>query len=188
MREDEGVYSSKHYKLKIFTFILSLLPFFFCGIYLCVVGTIPGIIFPFMTLLGMFFFRFVREVPLGFRILWGSPWVIASTVMMIVLYSKFFDPFRLAWISVLMLFIGTYLLIRFVDYREKNNLSDYSDLINYKKFLLFSGKDKLDGVNYYEALPYIYAFNIKFFVKRKFNTLELPDWFVSETGERGTLF
>ena len=36
VREDDGVYSQKHYTLKVVTFALSIIPFFLSGIYLCV--------------------------------------------------------------------------------------------------------------------------------------------------------
>lgn len=85
------------------------------------------------------------------------------------------------------LFIGSLLLIRFVDYREKNNLNDYSNLINYRRYLLFGRKSELFTFDYYAILPYLYAFNIKVLVKRKFNTVQLPSWYISENGERGNL-
>ena len=77
--------------------------------------------------------------------------------------------------------------MQFVDLREKINLADYSDLTNYRKFLLFSRKADLQTVDYYEALPYLYAFRIKGLVRRKFACDTLPDWFVSPSGERGSL-
>lgn len=103
---------------------------------------------------------------------------------MIVMFNGFFDPLGLGYAAVATLFIGSFLMIRFVDFREKNNLSDYSDLMNYKKFLLFSGRDKLKDIDYYDALPFLYAFGIKPFLKYKFVKGELPEWY---SGERGSL-
>ena len=187
VREDEGVYSSKHYKLKVFTFILALLPFFMCGIYCSIVGKYTSLFFPIMMLLGMFVFRFAREIPFWFRLVWSALWVTPSVAFMIVEFNGILDPWLLGYASVAALFIGSFILIRFVDYREKNNLSDYSDLINYKRFLIFSGREKLKNVDYYEALPYIYAFNIKFLVKRKFLINGLPEWYENLNGKRGRL-
>ena len=186
-REDEGVYSTKHYKLKVFTYILSFLPFTACGIYMCAAGAMQGVILPFMIIIGTFVFRFILEIPFWFRLIWSSAWTITPAVLMIVYFSDAFDPFLLGWVSVATLFIGSFFLIRFVDFREKQNLSDYSDLVNFKKFLLFSGRTRLGSVDYYEVLPYLYAFNIKFLVKRKFMREVLPEWFVSEDGKRGSL-
>lgn len=186
-REDEGVYSSKHYKLKVFTFILSLAPFFLCGLYMCITSSFAAIIFPFMMLLGMFVFRFVRQIPFWFRFIWSFMWVAPAVAFMIATFNEMFDPWGLAYASVGILFIGSFILIQFVDYREKNNLADYSDLVNFRKFLLFSGREKLNGIDYYEVLPYLYAFNIKPFVKHKFNKDRLPEWFVSTDGKGGSL-
>ena len=187
VREDEGVYSSKHYKLKVFSFILSVMPFFINGAYLCATGSFVGVIMPFVMFVGMFVFRFLRELPIVFRTVWSAFWVIPMLALMIVFFNDTFDPLFLGWASVVMLLFGGFVLIRFVDYREKNNLTDYSDLINYKKYLLYTNKKILKDVDYYEVLPYLYTFNIKVLVKRKFNTDTLPDWYVSDNGKRGKL-
>ncbi len=187
VREDEGVYSSKHYKLKVVTFILSFAPFALCGIYMCITGSFTGIIPPFMMMLGMFVFRFMREIPFWFRFIWSMGWMGAATALTVVFFNSIFDPWYIAYASIAILVLGTYVLIQFIDHREKNNLADYSDLVNYRKFLLFSGKEKLSGVDYYQALPYLYAFNIKPLIKRKFSTDRLPDWYISEHGKRGAL-
>ena len=58
VREDEGVYSPKHYALKLITFALSVLPFFLAGIYVSCVspedgGAVMGFVPPLMMKLGM---------------------------------------------------------------------------------------------------------------------------------------
>ena len=191
VREDEGVYSPKHYTLKVITFALSVIPFFLAGIYLSCMywngGNMGGLIAPLLMMLGMYVFRFMLEIPFLFRLIWSSAWVFAGVGTLGASYATIPDPFGIYYASVAILFAGTFLLIRFVDYREKNNLADYSDLINYRKYFLFSNKAELFSVDYYAALPFIYAFNIKFLVKRKFNTQALPDWYLTENGERGSL-
>lgn len=192
VREDEGVYSPKHYALKIITFVLSILPFFLAGIYVSCVspedgGTAIGFVTPLMMMLGMYVFRFMLEIPFSFRFVWGMAWVLGGIGMLAVCYETLSDPFFIFYASVAILFLGSIILIRFVDYREKNNLADYSDLINYRRHLLFSKKRDLLKEDYYAVLPFLYAFNIKFLVKRKFNTAELPDWYESENGEWGAL-
>lgn len=187
VREDEGVFSTKHYRLKVVTLILSFAPFALCGVYMCITGSFTGIIPPFMMMLGMFVFRFMREIPFWFRLIWSMGWMGAATALTIVFFNSIFDPWYIAYASLAILVAGSYVLIQFIDHREKNNLSDYSDLVNFRKFLLFSGKEKLSGVDYYQALPYLYAFNIKRLVKRKFATDRLPDWYISEHGKRGAL-
>ncbi len=186
-REDEGVYSAKHYKLKVLTFVLSFTPIVICSVYHCITGAFTMIIPPFTILIGMFVLRFIKNAPFFFRLLWSSIWIGAGLALTIVSFHGMFDPLLLGYASTVILFLGSFVLVRFVDHREKNNLSDYSDLVNFRRFLLFSGKDKLSAVNYYEVLPYLYAFNIKPLVKRKFATDILPDWFISEDGKRGSL-
>ena len=187
VREDEGVYSAKHYRLKVASFIISFAPFVICGIYMCITGSVAGIIPPFMMMLGLFVFRFVREIPFAFRFIWSMMWVAGAAGVMIAFFNSIFDPWCMAYVSTAFLFVGSYILVQFIDHREKNNLADYSDLVNFRKFLLFSGRDKLQGVDYYQVLPYLYAFNIKPFVKGKFNTQRLPDWYVCTDGKRGSL-
>lgn len=191
VREDEGVYSPKHYTLKIITFALSVIPFFLAGIYVAASyqdgGNVVGIIPPLMMFLGMYVFRFMLDIPFLFRLVWSSAWVLGGVGVLGGCYETMSDPLCIYWASVVILFLGTFLLVRFVDYREKNNLADYSDLINYRKYLLFTSKARLLEEDYYAALPFLYAFNIKFLVKRKFNTAKLPEWYESESGERGAL-
>lgn len=192
VREDEGVYSAKHYTLKVITFALSILPFALAGIYLCFAPQdnglgIEGLICPFMMFLGMFAFRFIHEMPFAFRLVWSAGWVFPSVGLLIAAYLMVDDPLGICYAAIAILFIGSFLLIRFVDYREKNNLADYSNLVNYRKYFLLSKKKDLLKEDYYAALPFLYAFNIKFLVKRKFNTAELPDWYLTEDGKRGWL-
>ncbi|MDE6868508.1 MAG: DUF2207 domain-containing protein [Clostridia bacterium] len=186
-REDEGVYSTAHYKLKVITFILSFAPFVLCGVYQCITSSFVGLIPIFMMMLGMFVFRFMRQIPFWFRFIWSAMWVVPAAALTLVSFNNIFDPWGLAYASIAFLIIGSYILVQFVDLREKINLADYSDLTNYRKFLLFSRKVDLQTIDYYEALPYLYAFRIKGLVRRKFDCDTLPDWFVSPSGERGSL-
>jgi len=184
-REDEGVYSATHYRLKVVTFVLSVLPFFFAGFFS---GNLyDGAAAPFIMCFGMFVFRFLLGIPLRYRLFCSSLCIIAGASYLIEIYSKTYDPALLGITAVAVMFIGTFILVRFVDYREKNNLSDYSDLVNYRKYLIFSGRKSLSDCDYYAALPYIYAFGIKWLVKRKFDRRLLPEWFLSQSGKRGGL-
>lgn len=186
-REDEGIYSAKHYTLKVITFILSLLPIFLCAVYLCFLGNYAVLLVSFFMLIGMFVFRFVTEIPFLFRLVWSFIWVSPAIALSITMFGEVRDPLGLAYAAVAAVFIGGFLLIRFVDYRERNNLSDYSDLINYKKFLLYARRKELEATDYYAALPYIYAFGIKPLVKRKFAKSGLPLWYSAENGKGGGL-
>ncbi len=174
VREDEGVYSKKHYTLKIITLILSLLPFAFCAIWLGIdTGMYTGLILVGTAVIGLFVFMFVRDMPIIFKLIWCGMWLGISVGSMIAFYETAYDPCGIIYAAVAILFGGSLGLIKFVDFREKNNLSDYSDLINYRKFLLRSPASELNKLDYSEALPFLYAFRIKTLVKRKF-IRELP--------------
>lgn len=66
-REDEGVYSAKHYKLKVLTFVLSFTPIVICSVYHCITGAFTMIIPPFTILIGMFVLRFIKNAPFFFQ-------------------------------------------------------------------------------------------------------------------------
>ena len=188
VREDEGVYSSAHYALKVITTVLSVVPFVLASVYLCIaLESGVGAVFPFIMCMGLFFLRFVRDIPLFPRAAVGLSFGGGGVCLLIWWYTQISDPFYIGYTAVAILFIGSLFLIRFVDYREKNNLAEYSDLVNFRKYLLFASKSKLFGLDYYSVLPLLYAFNVKSLVKRKFNTQQLPEWYVSENGQRGKL-
>ena len=159
VREDEGVYSAKHYTLKIVT----------------------------IACIGLAVLMFVKEMPIVFKTIWCGGWLAGSTVAMCAGISWTHDPLGLSVTAIALLYVGPLFLVRFVDYREKNNLSDYSDLVNYRRFLLFEPAAELRSLDYYAALPLLYAFRIKRLVAHKFGEQPLPDWYVNETGKKGVL-
>ncbi len=180
VREDEGVYSSTHYTLKIVTFVLSLLPLLLSAILLgLLVDNYTTIILFFTALIGLIVLMFVKGMPILFKAVWCGMWLGVSVGVSLAMWigSGVNDYFGVIYVALIMLFAGPLVLIRFVDYREKNNLSDYSDLINYRKFLFRSGADELSGDDYYAALPFLYAFNIKWIVGRRFKHLPSPEWY-----------
>lgn len=179
VREDEGVYSSVHYALKVLTTVLSLIPLFFAALWFTLDGIGAAIIFPLMAMLGFFVLRFMREIPLPFRIVWCSMWLGAPIGALIAMTKDGFDPLGISYAASAMLFVGSFVLIQFVDYREKNNLSDYSDLINYRKFLWHA---TVGDVDYYSALPFLYAFGIKAIVAKKLRPAALPAWYKGAEG------
>ena len=184
VREDEGVYSSKHYTLKIVTTVLSLAPFFLSAVWLTVDGYGVMMLMPFLALLGFCVLRFMHEIPLPFRLVWCSLWLGAPIGIMAAFAGEAYDPMGITIAADIMMFLGSFGLIQFVDYREKNNLSDYSDLINYRKFLW---RARAGDVDYYAALPFLYAFKIKPFTASRLRPAALPDWYISPNGERGGL-
>ncbi len=175
-REDEGVYSEKHYRLKVAAIFLSVCPFVLMNIWLSVCSSSAHIITTIMGALGFFVLRFMSDIPLWFRILWCSMWLGAPIALLVVDGGKSFDPLYATYAACAIMLIGSFVLIRFCDYRAKNNLAEYSDLVNYRKFLLFAKRSELENVDYYAALPFIYAYHVSFFVKRRFGKRKPPRW------------
>lgn len=175
-REDVGVYNEKHYRLKVAAVFLSVAPFVLISIWLTVYHSPAHIIMTLMGAMGFFVLRFMTELPLPFRLLWCSMWLGVPIIFLAVEGGKSFDPLYASYAACAIMLIGPFVLIRFCDYRVKNNLSEYSDLINYRKYLLFSRKSELINADYYAALPLIYAFHISFLVKRKFGERNRPKW------------
>ena len=188
VREDEGVYSAKHYSLKIFSIIISIIPFALTEIWIGTdTGVYMGIIFIFTAIIGLMVLMFVNEMPILFKLIWCGMWLGVSIGATIAYASASYDPFGAADVSAILLLLGPLFIIRFIDYREKNNLDDYSDLINYRKFLLHAPTDELNTADYIKALPFIYAFGIKPFVKRRFTNRICPDWYSGDKELKGAL-
>ena len=188
VREDDGVYSAAHYSLKIFTIALCIVTALlaqmasgFNG------GEFMGIVGVGTALIGLFVLMFVKDMPIVFKAIWCGGWLAGSTAFMFAGFTWASDPFGLVLTSVVLLYLGPLFIIRFVDYREKNNLDDYSDLVNYRKFLLFAPAAELRSLDYYKILPLLYAFRIKTIVKHKIGEVPPPDWYENESGAKGGL-
>lgn len=189
-REDEGVYSSLHYTLKVVTFVLSLLPLLLSSI---LFGALTGeymlIMMFFMAVIGLIVLIFVRGMPIIFKAIWCGMWLGASVggSLGIWIGSGVNDYLGVIYVAAAILFVGPIVLIRFVDYREKINLDEYSDLTNYKKYLLKAAADELGGDDYYAALPFLHTFNIKWIVGRRFKELPPPKWYDGDCQSRWLL-
>lgn len=190
VREDEGVYSSTHYTLKLITFALSVLPFLLSAVLFgLLTGMYVMLITFFMAMIGLIVLIFVKDMPIIFKAVWCGMWLGVSIGWSIAMYIGLGvnDVMGVIYVAVTLLFVGPIVLIRFVDYREKNNLSDYSDLINYRKFLLKAYADELSGDEYYAALPFLHTFNIKWIVGRRFKGLPPPKWYTDDPDGKGWL-
>lgn len=188
-REDEGVYSSTHYTLKVLTFILSILPLLLSAILFgALTGNYMLIMMFFMAVIGLIVLIFVRGMPIIFKAVWCGMWLGASVggSLGIWIGSGVNDYLGVIYVAAAILFVGPIVLIRFVDYRENINLSDYSDLTNYKKYLLKASADEL-GDEYYDALPFLHTFNIKWIVGRRYKGLPPPKWYSDDPDREGWL-
>lgn len=189
-REDEGVYTARHYRLKLLTLALSIIPFILADLWLSIfTGVYVNLILIGTAIIGLFVFMFVRDMPILFKLIWCGMWLGVSIGAVIAFYTgdNIYNPLGIQYAAVGIFFLGSLFLIRFVDYREKNNLAEYSDLINYRKYLLFSPRAELDKLDYYEVLPYLYAFGIKALVKHKFEKRRPPKWYSGDAECKGAL-
>lgn len=192
VREDEGVYTAKHYTLKLVGLLLSVIPFFLCAVWAAIyTGNAIMVVLVGFALIGLFVLKFVKSMPIPFKIIWCGLWLGASVGG---IYSMFaggvavFDPLGTIYVAVPLIFVGGFVLIRFLDFRSKNNLDDYSDIVNYRRFLLFAPKSETEKLDYFAALPFLYAFNIKWLTARKFaRRNRLPDWYSADGSGKGAL-
>ena len=183
------MYSAKHYTLKIVTISLCIFAALLAQVYKVIAApeNFIGIVGVGFACIGLAVLMFVKEMPIVFKTIWCGGWLAGSTVAMCAGISWTHDPLGLSVTAIALLYVGPLFLVRFVDYREKNNLSDYSDLVNYRRFLLFAPAAELRSLDYYKVLPMLYAFRIKRLVAHKFGEQPLPDWYVNETGKKGVL-
>lgn len=188
VREDEGVYTAKHYRLKVLTLALSVIPLAIAAVW---IGVNSGVFMTFAlvgtAIIGMSVLMFVRGMPILFKAVWCGMWLGCSIGGIIAFSHMAYDPYGTVYAAVVIFFVGPLVLRRFADYREKINLAEYSALINYRKYLLRAHDYELCKQDYYAALPFLYAFGIKPFVKRKFGEQPPPKWYKSDGGERSAL-
>ncbi|MCM1368501.1 MAG: DUF2207 domain-containing protein [Roseburia sp.] len=187
-REDEGVYTAKHYMLKVIALALSVVSFAASAIWIGIdTGNFVTLVLVGFALVGMSVLMFVKGMPILFKTLWCGIWLGCSIGPFIAFAQVAYDPYGTTYVSVALFFIGPLFLRRFADYREKINLADYSMIVNYRRFLLRTGGDELGKYDYYAALPFIYAFGIKFAVKRKFGERRPPEWYKPDPEIRSAL-
>ena len=188
VREDDGVYSAKHYTLKIISIIISVAPFALTTVWTGIdTGNFMGIMLFFMALIGLSVLKFAQDMPILFKLLWCGMWLGCSIGGFLSFAFQAYDPCGIAIIAAVLTLIGPMFIIRFIDYRERANLDDYSDLVNYRKFLLYAQRSELNKQDYYKALPFIYAFNLKPFVKHRFERRACPDWYKNDIEGKGAL-
>lgn len=179
VKEYEGVYTALHFRLKITALVLSVLPLLLSVIWAGYEsGNYIGLLMIGTGIIGMFVLMFAHDMPILFKIIWCGMWLGASIGSLVATFMSLeYDPLCMGYNAVGVFFLGPLFFIRFIDYRAKNNLSDYSDLVNFRKFLLFAPKAEVDKLGYYETLPLLYAFNIKALVRGKFTDRDsVPEW------------
>lgn len=185
--ENEGVFGAGHFILKIVTQILCFVPYFLAvawGAY----STDGGAMYiglSIFSVIGVLALKYFTMVPAVIRYPFFAVWGGAPYVALMTQYFREVnDPWYFGVAALLFYSLGTFIFILFADYREKENLKEYSDLYNFKKYLLFTPKKAVAREEYYEILPMLYAMNL-FVLKGKFRSGQLPEWYKGET--RGKL-
>ncbi len=185
--ENEGVFGAGHFILKIVTQILCFVPYFMAVAWATYdTGEALFIALSIFSVIGVLALKYVIVIPPAIRYpffsLWGGlPYIaIVTTYFQQVAY----DPWYFGLAALIFYALGTFIFILFADYREKENLKEYSDLFNFRNYLFFCNKKAVDPERYYELLPFLYTINCAQLLKPKFRSGQLPEWY---RGERGAL-
>lgn len=186
--ENEGVFGAGHFILKIVTQILCFVPYFlaiaWASYYTGDIALYVGV--SIFSVIGVLMLKYMYAIPAAFRIPFFSLWGGAPYVMLIVTYLKdVYDPWYFGVSALAFYALGTFFFLLFADYREKENLKEYSTLYNFRQYLLFVNKKAVDRERYYEILPMLYTINFAFLLKGKFRAEKMPPWYHGNKG--GTL-
>ena len=178
--ENEGVFGVGHFILKIVTQILCFVPYFLAVAW-GAVSTENGAIYiaiSIFSVIGVLALKYFTAVPPQIRIPFFSLWGGVPYIATIMLYFQdVHDPWYFGVSALAFYALGTFFFLLFADYREKENLEEYSILYNFRNYLLFVHKKAVERENYYEILPMLYAMNLAFLLKRKFRSEQLPHWY-----------
>ncbi|MDE7395925.1 MAG: hypothetical protein K2M95_07395, partial [Clostridiales bacterium] len=186
VREDEGVYGKAHYMLKLTVQILALVPVVLCVIWACIydsanAGMAMMLIFIFIGVLAM---RYLKVVPAGFRYPFFAVWGGVPTGMFAAGYAKStYDPLHIGIAAGVFIVLCTFVLIQFIDVREKNNLEEYSDIVCVKRYLRSVSKHHLKRDDFAAFLPIIYTLPSLRLYKGKFRFCNVPEWFEGDRRE-----
>ncbi len=181
--ENEGVFGAGHFILKIITQILCFVPYFLAVAWASYSTDDSGLYigFSIFSVIGVLALKYVLDIPRVIRIPFFSIWGGLPYVGIVLQYlSTVNDPWCFGLAALLFYALGTFFFILFADYREKENLEEYSLLFNYRKFLFTVRKKAVAKEDYYKILPFLYTINLGFLLKPKFRSEQLPDWYSGE--------
>ena len=183
--ENEGVFGAGHFLLKLVTQILCFVPYFLAISWAAYstgeIALYVGV--SIFSVIGVIALKYFFAIPAGIRIPFFSIWGgLPYVALMTTYFMNVRDPWYFGVSALLFYSIGTFFFLLFADYREKENLKEYSMLYNFKKYLLFINKKAVERERYYEILPMLYAMNLAFLLKGKFRSEQLPEWFKGEKG------
>ena len=179
--ENEGVFGAGHFTLKIVTQALCIIPYFLAiawgsindkGSLALYVGL------SIFSVIGVLALKYLTPVPAAMRYPFFALWGGAPYAALVTSYvSSVNDPWYFGYAALAFYVLGTFIFILFADYREKENLKDYSMLFNYRNRLFFMHRKAVDKEEYYEVLPFLYTIRLARILKPKFRCERLPDWY-----------
>lgn len=184
--ENEGVFGTKHFVLKIVTQILCFVPYFLAvawGSYNTGdAGIYVGL--SIFSVIGVLALKYLIVLPTAIRIPFFSIWGGAPFAALVSYYvQNVYDPWYFGVAALAFYVLGTFFFILFADYRENENLQDFSDVYNFRKYVFFVRKYEVD-VDYCEVLPFLYTMHCAPLLKHKFRTEAPPAWY---SGVKGAL-
>ncbi len=183
--DNEGVFGTAHFILKIVTQILCFVPYFL-AIAWASYDTGDGAFYiglSIFSVIGVLALKYLFVLPRAIRIPFFAVWGGVPYLFLVRQYFEtVYDPWGFALASLVFYALGTFFFILFADYREKENLKEYSLLFNYRKFLFTVHRKAVVKEDYYKVLPFLYTINLGFLLKRKFRSEKLPDWYSGKKG------
>ena len=184
--ENEGVFGAGHFILKIVTQVLCFVPYFLAVAW-AAYSAEDGALYIGMSIfsvIGVLALKYLVVLPPPIRYIFFSLWGgIPYLVIMMEYFQNVYDPWYFGISALLFYSLGTFIFILFADYREKENLKDYSLLYNFKMHLLFVPRKAVEKEDYYEILPFLYAMHLAPLLKGKFRSEKLPPWYSGEGGK-----
>lgn len=184
--ENEGVFGTGHFLLKIVTQVLCIVPYFLAIAWASMndkgsQGLYIGL--SIFSVIGVLALKYLTVLPAGIRYPFFAIWGGAPYAALFTSFAQNVnDPWYFGYAALIFYAVGTFILILFADYREKENLADYSMLYNYRKRLFFLPKKVAVQEDYYNVLPFLYTIRLAFILKPKFRSEKLPDWYKGNKG------
>lgn len=184
--ENEGVFGTGHFLLKIITQALCIVPYFLAIAWASINHTDNRGLYiglSIFSVIGVLALKYLTPLPAGIRYPFFAIWGGVPYCALFGSYARnVYDPWYFGYAALVFYAVGTFILILFADYREKENLEDYSMLYNYRKHLFFLPKKAVDPEDYYEILPFLYTIRLAPVLKPKFRSEKLPDWYQGKKG------
>ncbi len=183
--ENEGVFGAGHFILKIVTQALCFVPYFLAVAWGTIDSSSEGLYIglSIFSVIGVMALKYCTPIPAAIRYPFFSIWGGAPYFAIVTQYIREVnDPWYFGTAALVFYAVGTFILILFADYREKENLKEYSMLFNYRNYLFFLPKKAAMKESYYDILPFLYTIRLASVLKPKFRSEILPEWYQGKKG------